>query len=51
MEVKENTTLPFQNVLITRKLDSSLAHQAYRRKTPYLAIFSCRPPSSPFTKL
>ena len=33
MEIQENDCLPFSDVLITKKLDGSVAHQVYRKKT------------------
>ena len=33
MEVQENDSLPFLDVLITKKTDDFLAHQVYRNKT------------------
>ena len=33
MEIQENNSLPFLDVLLTKKTDGSLSHQVYRKKT------------------
>ena len=48
MEIQGNDCLPFLNVLITKNIDTSLAHQVYRKKThtdKYLHVESHYHPS------
>jgi retron-type reverse transcriptase len=51
MELEDNGSIPFLDILINRKEDGKLGHSVYRKKTHTRELPSRQLPSSPHTKI
>ena len=50
MELEENGSIPFVDVLLTRKKDGTLGHEVFRKKYSYKELPPCRLPPPPISK-
>jgi hypothetical protein len=50
MELEDNNSIPFLDVLITRKLDGTLGHKVLRKKTDTNNYLHANPTTTPLKR-